>query len=357
MDATTTDTPDTSPPPKKKSKLRLIIRIIIILAVLIGIAIGVWYYFRSATIYPSTDDAYVRAHVLNVAPQVSGQIETINTQDLRTVKKGQLLFSISSSNFTIAVNQAEAELALAKRNVESAHVAIKVAAANVKEREANLKDTQGRTRRTLEIAKKGFASQQAALNATTQLSNANATLAHAKTALIQATVTAGKQGALNAQIQKAQANVAEAKLNLSYTKIYAPTDGTIINFKLRPNSWVTQGRAVFSVIEDSKWWVDANFKETYVNYIKVGMPANIHIDMYPNTTFKGYVGHISRGSGTAFALLPAENATGNWVKVTRRFPVRVFFLHPNRKTLRVGASTVITINTTKLLKDHEQPHD
>jgi membrane fusion protein (multidrug efflux system) len=344
-------------PPKKKSKALIIIRAFVIILILLAIGLGIWYYFENAKEYPSTDDAYVHAHVLYVAPQVSGQVQNVYIKNMQKVHKGQLLYVIKPHDFIAAENQAKAELILANRNVQASHAAIKVAEANVKERAANLEDIRGNTRRTLDLVKKNFASKQDGLNAKTSLENAKAAVTHAKTALSQSIVNAGKEGKLNAQVLQAQAKLNQAKLNLSYTKIYSPAEGTIINFRLRPNSWVTQGRANFSVIEHNSWWIDANYKETYLSFIKVGMPATIRIDMYPSKSFKGYVGNISRGSGAAFSLLPPENATGNWVKVTRRFPIRIYFLNSGQDDLlRVGASAVVTINTNEILKDHETPH-
>ena len=132
------------------------------------------------------------------------------------------------------------------------------------------------------------------------------------------------------------------------THVTAPSDGILSNVTLRPGATVQAGPPLFAIIEANRWWVDANFKETDLARIKVGQPATVYLDMYPGATFDGVVESISAGSGATFSVLPPENATGNWVKVTQRFPVRITITNPPAdKPLRVGASASVTIDTTK----------
>jgi membrane fusion protein (multidrug efflux system) len=340
-----------APHKKQRSKALKIVYLTLFLLVLIGFAVGIYVYFYYADIYPTTQDAYVHANVLYVNSQVSGQVERVYIHNQQHVKKGQLLFTIKPTSFTVAVNKAKANLKLAERKVKALHAAINVAKANIKERQAHLEDVTARTRRTLDLERNGFVSAQEGLNATTMLNHAKASLALAKAMLHKTTISAGLEGQLNAQIKAATMAVAIAELNHSYTKVSAPSAGSIVNFKLRPNSWVTQGRHAFALIESNTWWIAANYKETILGRIKVGMPATIKVGIYPNTTFKGYVASISSGSDSAFSLLPSENASGNWVQVTQRFSVLIRFDHPEKLLkLRVGASAKVTVNTTKIMK-------
>ena len=151
----------------------------------------------------------------------------------------------------------------------------------------------------------------------------------------------------NAKIKAAQAEVSNLKLQLSYTNITAPSSGYINNLNLRQGDTVAAFQPVFALVDDEHWWVAANFKETDLERIKVGQPATIILDMYPKHLYQGKVTSISTGSGSAFALLPAENASGNWVKVTQRFPVWVSIENSKPYPLRIGASATVKINTTQ----------
>ena len=150
------------------------------------------------------------------------------------------------------------------------------------------------------------------------------------------------------QLRAASAQLAKATHDRVKTHTTAPSDGILSNVTLRPGATVQAGQPLFAIIEANRWWVDANFKETDLARIKVGQPATVYLDMYPGVTFDGIVESISSGSGASFSVLPPENASGNWVKVTQRFPVRIALTNPPAdKPLRVGASTSVTIDTTK----------
>jgi membrane fusion protein (multidrug efflux system) len=150
------------------------------------------------------------------------------------------------------------------------------------------------------------------------------------------------------QLRAASAQLAKATHDRVKTHTTSPADGILSNVSLRPGATVQAGQPLFAIIEANRWWVDANFKETDLARIKVGQPATVRLDMYPGVTFDGTVESISSGSGAPFSVLPPENASGNWVKVTQRFPVRISLTNPPAdKPLRVGASTTVTIDTTQ----------
>jgi membrane fusion protein (multidrug efflux system) len=168
----------------------------------------------------------------------------------------------------------------------------------------------------------------------------------AKDNLAEARAKRGKDGDQNAQIIAAKAAVAQATLDLQYTNVYAPANGQLAEMTLQPGQTVTAYQSLFSLVEDHTWWAMANMKETNLNRVRVGQKAVVQVDMYPSHPFHGIVKSISPGSGSSFALLPAENATGNWVKVTQRFPVRVEIQNPDAHfPLRIGASCTVTIDT------------
>lgn len=315
---------------------------IAVVAILVGI-----YYWHHSIVYPSTDNAYVQANMVNLAPQITGRVDSVLVQNHQLVKAGDLLMTIDPKPFEVALAKAQAQLDLAKQQVAAKQAAVDSAQAVVVQRAAEYLNAQKDTARTFKLVKQGVFAKQMGDDAVAKLATSKATLDSAKAQLVQAQSELGAQGTDNADVRQAQAAVDQAKLDLGYTKIYAPTSGTVENFTLRVGDVVTTGGVLFALVDKSQWWVDANFKETQLKRIRPGQPAEITLDMYGDKAFKGKVESISVGSGSVFSLLPPENATGNWVKVTQRFPVRVKIIDTNNKhfPLRVGASATVTIDT------------
>lgn len=265
------------------------------------LALLAYSYNLYTTYFPSTQDAYVQANVVNIASQVTGPIDHIYVVDHQLVKANQLLFTINPDPFEVALRQSQS-------NVEQIQAQV---------------DTQAKnTARILPLVSHGQLPKSAGDDAQGQLDQ------------------------LRAALKVAEAQLAAAQLNLLYTQIYSPNSGYITNFVLRKGQVIQAGSPQFALVENKQWWVNANFKETDLGRIKAGQSASIMVDIYPDFKFKGIVQGVSRGSGAVFSLLPPEDATGNWVKVTQRFPVRVNFIDPNPTyPLRMGASAEVTINT------------
>jgi len=311
----------------------------------------VYAYFLYQKYFPSTDDAYVQAHVVDVAPQVSGLVDKIYVDNNQFVKKGTPLFDIDARPFNAALMQAQAQLSLAEQAMLADVAAVKVAQANVEKAQAQLDDQKKSYNRAMTLVKKGEASVQSGDDAKAQYDSAVADLTATQQQLIQAQQNLGEAGDNNAQIRQARANLETAKLNLSYTHITAPADGYVTNFELRKGSMVGAGQTIFEFVESHCWYVYANYKETQLGRIQANQLAKIKLDMYPKHTFHGYVASISDASGDVFSLLPPENATGNWVKVTQRFPVKIIITDADDKyPLRVGASSDVKIDTLKKYK-------
>ncbi len=267
---------------------------------------GAYVYWRSLQDYVSTDDAYVGAHVVSIAAQVSGPVARVFVHNNRPVRAHQRLFEIDPHPYQIAVLAARASVA---------------------QRQALLANAEAISGRTQRMAVHHFLSSQASETA-------------------QATVKADR-----AALAAAKAALARARLNLSHCLVRAPTNGYLSNMRLRPGAYIQAGTPLFALIASREYWVTANFKETSLSRVVVGDRAHIHIDMYPNQRFRGRVVGISGGSGTAFSLLPPENATANWVKVTQRVPLRIFILNPNpRSPLRIGTSATATVFFRKARK-------
>jgi membrane fusion protein (multidrug efflux system) len=317
----------------------------IIISVIAGLALvaGGYAWWQYAQRFQSTSDAYVSAHVVRIAAQVGGRVNELPVKDNTHVEQGQLLLGIDAEPYQIALNRAEANVTLAEQARAAADAKVSATRARVKEGEAAHDDAYRNNARMQDLSKQQDVALAKADSARYALREAAAALDAARAELDQAIRAQDEAGA---RVRVAEAALAEARLNLSHTRVTAPAAGFLGEIRIRPGEVISAGQQLFPLVEDSPVWVDANFKETALHRVQTGQPATISVDMYPGKTYKGEVESLSPASGVAFALLPPENATGNWVKVTQRFPVRVRITNPDAATpLRVGASSTVTIDT------------
>ena len=313
------------------------------LVLIVGLAVAV-HYWRLSRLYVSTDNAYVNANRIEIAAQVSGPVRSIWIRDQQQVKYGELLFQIDPEPYQLAVDAAQAQLELANQSNSQDRAAVAAARAQVVQRTAELHNAQAEEQRAVELTKQKLISAQSAETMATTAQTAAAAVNAAQANLEQAQSALGQAGAQNAAVRAAAAKLAQAQLDLNHTRITAPAGGLIANFGLRPGSMVQNGVPVFTIIADNEYWVDANFKETELRRVKVGQKARVVVDMYPDHEFSGEVQSLSGGAGQAFSLLPAQNATGNWVKVTQRVPVRVRVLDPvPNYPLRIGTTATVRV--------------
>jgi membrane fusion protein, multidrug efflux system len=276
--------------------------------VLFGIVIvaGAFFWLHARR-YVNTDNAYVNANIVRVASQVNGRVLRLNVQNNQFVKAGVVLFELDAVPFQVAVDK------------ESAHLA---------SAEAAWRNAQMSTKRIVALAKNKVTSVQEQENAIKNLQVAEAA------------------------VQLERASLAQAELDLQNSKVFAVTDGYVTNMTLCVGSMVTAFQPLFALISNEQYWVDANLKETELHKIKPGQTAEILVDMYPSYVFKGKVESISGGSGAAFSLLPSQNATGNWIKITQRVPVKIHILNPSPQyPLCIGTTATVSIDT------HSNTHD
>ncbi|EHD0100146.1 HlyD family secretion protein [Vibrio vulnificus] len=301
-----------------------------------------WQYSDS---HPSTEDAYVRAKILSVAPQVQGQVVTVEAKDFQAVNKGDLLLKIDARPYLLAVKQAKAAYQLAVQQHDVADKQVTEAVAGLDAARSNLTEAQLEYKRIDSLVARKLASAQDLDTAKNKLANAQASLEQTRASVEKAIANRGEEGAEAAVVQQAAAQLAQAELNLSYTDITSPVDGIAGEINTHVGSVVSVGQTLFPVIIKDSYWVRANFKETDLTHIKPGMEAEVVIDMYPDRVWKATVEELSPASGTSFSLMPPENATGNWVKIKQRFPVRLALNVPkDAPQLRVGASTEVTVD-------------
>lgn len=324
---------------------------IILVVALVIAGGGLWLWWQHERIHPSTDDAYLKANVLTIAPQVGGRIDTVAVTENTHVAAGDLLFQIDTEDLEASVQAAQASYDAALQQSGAAITDLASLSAQVDSAQAALTDAQDGYDRTEKLFADGDVAQAALDTATTARDQAKAALDTAQAALAAARERAGTAGADNPSVRAAKAQLTLAQINLSRATVTAPVSGWIANLDLRPGALVAPGAPLFSLVEDGDWWIDANFKETDLARLRPGQPVKIDIDMYPGLTLTGTVESLGAGSGAVFSLLPPQNASGNWVKVTQRFPVRIAIdTQPEDAAmqLRVGASTSVTVDTSGL---------
>jgi membrane fusion protein, multidrug efflux system len=314
----------------------------LIVAMLIGS--GVYWYWNRGQRYESTDNAYVNAHVVRIAAQVTGQVIALHVDENQSVKKDAPLLEIDPAPFKIAVDRAAAQLEQARYQVRRTEASLSDVEATVRQREAELENAKLNDTRSQELlANKLVAKEKADLTAT-QLKTAAAALDSARARLAAERANLGSAGDKNESIRQATAALAQAQWDLRNCEVPAPVSGDVTNLQVRSGDVVAKNQVLFTIIDSSEFWIDANFKETQLEHIVPGLDAEIRVDMYPGKVLHGKVDSISGGSGTAFSLLPAQNATGNWVKIAQRVPVKIRVLDVDPKfPLRIGTSGSVRV--------------
>jgi membrane fusion protein (multidrug efflux system) len=301
----------------------------VVLVALIG-GVAYWLDVRH---YESTDDAFIAARSFSVAPKVGGYVTDVPVTDNQHVNAGDLLARIDVRDYRIAVNQAEAQVAVAQANIDNVQAQldsqseqIKQAQAQVDQAQAQLQFAQQEEARAKDLVEKGAGTVQREQQTHSDLQSQQANFARAKAALIAAqfgikTLEAQLESA-HAQLQQAQAQLDQANLNLQYTNVAAAQSGRVVKLSGAVGTFATAGQSLMMFVPDDVWVV-ANYKETQLADMRPGQPVEVRIDAYPGRKLTGHVASVQPGSGTAFSLLPAENATGNYVKVVQRVPVKI----------------------------------
>lgn len=321
------------PRPLRKSsdqKSRLII--VAALAVVGVLASG--FYLRFVAPYESTDDAFIEGRITAIAPQVPGRVARLLVQDNQEVKRGEVLVEIDPSDYQARLTQCQANLAGANSRLEQANAQLLVDQARAEQEQANVRAAEAEASRAQTELKRYQSVESRAVSriqvdaaetvarsasAQADVARSRARAAEAQLKLSQASILAAK-----AEIQQGEAAVRQAELNVSYTKVIAPDDGHVSRRSVEVGAYIQPGQAIMAIVP-RQVWVVANFKETQLTKMHAGQPAEIKVDAYPGQKFQGHVESIQRGAGAKFSLFPPENATGNYVKVVQRVPVKIIF--------------------------------
>ena len=324
--------------PAGKSALRTVLMLIVPALLIIG---GAYYWLTSGGSV-GTDDAQVKQDIVSVSAQVTGPIEQVYVRDGRHVKRGDILFRIDHAPFQVALENAEAQLAAAQLQTSQLRTQAAGTGADIVGEEANLKIKQNALGRQQALLKQGFTTRADYEDALNEVKTAEQQVADAKAraANADAAIAPGEQPS----IAQARAAVDKAKLDLERTTVRAPMDGVVENAdSLQVGQMAVTGLGMLSVVHSQTAWVEANFKEKDVGKMVPGQRATIEVDAYPGQKFEGHVQSVGAGTGSEFSLLPAQNANGNWVKVTQRVPVRIAFNGTPSKPMIAGLSVDATV--------------
>ena len=342
-----TDTQTSSNNKSQQRKKGLSIFILLLLLIAIGSA-AYWFFFIKG--FEETEDAYVSGNQVMVSAQVAGNISKINVDNMDPVQAGDVLLELDDTNAKLSFEQAKSNLANAVRQISQLNYTVKQLKSAVRANEITLAQAQGNLNRRVQLVKDGAIDKESFQHAkeAVELAKANLTTSQNQLEANQALLLDGPLSE-QPQIQSAVSNLKQAWLNLERTKIRSPIKGYVARRNAQVGQAVSVGGALMAVVNTDQMWLDANFKETQLTHMRIGQPVKIHFDLYgKDKTFDGKVVGIEMGTGSAFSLLPTQNATGNWIKVVQRVPVRIQ-LDPQQlaeNPLRIGLSATVKVDVS-----------
>ena len=333
--------------PVARKQIRFGRRKLVLLAVGGLILAGATYWFVRSMGYETTDDATIEAHVIEVSPKVSAHVKAVRFDDNYQVRRGDLLLELDPRDFDVALANANANLASAKSKLEEAAAQQRVADAGLGQVRADLASAQATAddaeadfRRNEQLYKTHVIDRReydaSAAQSKSAMANVESNTKKVASQEAQIRLTSAQYVTAAAEEKQAEAQVQQAELQLSYTKIFAPFDGRVTKKSVEPGNYVQPGQTLFSLVLPDVWVV-ANFKETQLKRMNVGQSVSVHVDAIPGRDFKAHIESFQVGTGSRFTLLPPENATGNFVKVVQRVPVKIVFDEPPAELERFWA--------------------
>jgi membrane fusion protein, multidrug efflux system len=357
-----------------KSVARKIVLVVIVIALLLSLVPG-YHYYKFFMSHVSTDDAYVDGTIALISSRIPGTVKRVYVMENWNVKAGDPLLELDPRDYQVRADMAEAQLARARQSVDQSFAQLQASQAGQKLAQSQLNQAKIDYDRARALRREGVVSREFYDQASTAYSVASADRALAQHQVQQARAALGGPSAevldharyQRPIVEQAQAALRAAKLDLSYTHIEAPLSGIITRKSVHVGNRIQPGEPLMALVPTSHLYITANFKETQLTDVRVGQTAEIEADIYPGFVYKGHVDSISIGTGAAFALLPPENATGNWVKVVQRVPVKIVLNEPppKDKPLRMGLSVEASIDigntsgpllTSTLQTLHQESH-
>jgi len=346
-------TPDVAPAAGVKPPWRITyswIRFPLMLAVPVVLVLTAGYWYLTGARYVSTDDAYVQADKVMVSADVAGRVVSVEVRNNQQVTAGQILFRLDDRPFRIALERAQAQLATARLQVEALRANYRQKLADLKGADDMAAFQQREYERQQQLVSSHITPQSKFDEARHNLDAARQQLAGTQQQIANIVANLGGDPDIETEkhptVMQAQAQVDQAELDLSHTIVYAPSNGVVSKVDQLPvGNYLPAAAPAFSLVTTDRAWVEANFKETELTHMLPGQEAKVKIDTYPDHTCTGKVDSISAGAGSEFSVLPAQNASGNWVKVVQRFPVRLNIDCGEGRPLRAGMSADVVVDT------------
>ena len=329
---------------------RTVLRLILLVAIPAVAILAGGYWYQATGRYVTTENAYVKAHVIAVSPNIDGRVTDVFVKENQRVTAGDVLFRLDAEPYWMMVRMSEAKRETARQDIESTRAEYHQIVAEIEEAKANVRYYESEASRQRKLASK-------AITTRTRLDEAEFNLTGAKQALATRrqkirTVLARLGGDPNRGVElhpdfmAAETEKAMAEMNLGYTEIRSPVDGIVTRLKLEAGEWVEEGEPAFGLIAVDETWIEANLKETQLTHIRDNQDVTVEIDAYPDVVWKAKVASISPATGAEFSVLPPQNASGNWVKVVQRLPVRIEIeTTPEHPPLRAGMTATVTVDT------------
>ena len=328
----------------------IIVRVFfLVLVPLAGGAAGLYWYALGGR-YVVTDNAYVKADMIAISASIDGRVSEVMVEDNQPVERGEVLFTLDPRPYEIARTRAEARMAAVRNELASKRAAFAQVAAEVADARERVKYLRSELGRQEALAAEGVANATA-MDTLKYESNAAVRalqVLHEKARQVLAELGGDLEQSIveHPRFLEAMAAREEAELALEYATVRAPANGVPSRVQLQPGEWVEKGRPVFRLIDTSEIWIEANLKETQLTHVAPGQPVTFEVDAYPGVDWKGAVARISPATGSEFMVLPPQNATGNWIKVVQRIPVRVEIdFAPGNPELRAGMTATVSVDT------------
>lgn len=349
---------------------RKLVRTLLLVAVPAIVAALALHWYAKGARWVQTDNAYIKAHVVPVSTEVPGRVSEVLVKNQQRVERGAVLFRLDPAPFQLAVARAQAQIALARTEIETLRSEYRSAQADAAEAQERIPFLERQFDRQRLMKEKGMSREDQFDESQNTLETAKKRLAAMRERTNRALASLdGKPDSpseRHPRFAAAQAALETANLDLARTRVVAPAPGVLSNLKLQPGEYVERGIPLFSLVEEGPLWVEANFKETQLTDMREGQAATITADAYPGTSWRARVSTIAPATGAEFAVLPPQNAIGNWVKVVQRVPVRVAFEGADRMKkegppLRAGMTVAVTVDTGRersagdLLRDFFAP--
>ena len=341
--------PEPVPPPRRRS--RLVRPLLLVVVPAVAALVGLYWYAMSGR-YVSTENAYVKADMVAISPDVDGRVIAVEVEENQLVRQGDVLFRLDPEPFQIALDMAEAKMLAVRNDIEALRAEFRQIEAEIGEAAERVAFHTHQAERQRELQGRGISTEVRLEEAEVELMAAQQQEAALQQKLRTVLAELGGDPASAAELhplyRQAEADRAMAALDLDDAVVRAPVDGVVSRMRLQPGEWLEEGEPTFSIINPSTTWIEANLKETQLEHVEIGQQVEIEVDAYPGGLWLGKVASISPATGAEFALIPPQNATGNWVKVVQRLPVRIA-VEPreDQLPLRAGMTVTVAIDTER----------